>query len=74
MIWTIVEEDGLRKFLKLTSLMNCVLILAHGNVDPERGLQSKHLLNVHGSTTIEALRFVKDCLNRKDQFESVKFS
>ena len=70
-IGTIVGEDGLTKFPKLTSLMNCILILSHGNADPERGFSvNKHLLNIHGSTTseetIEAFRFVKDCLNRKD--------
>ena len=57
--------------------MNCVLILSHGNVDPERGFSiNKHLLNVHGSTrseeTIEALRFLKDCLNRKGGVGSIK--
>ena len=42
-----------------------MLILPHGNADPERGFSvNKHLDN-HGSTTseetIEALRFLKDC-------------
>ena len=77
-IGTIVGEDGLRKFSKLTSLMNCVLILSHGNVDPERGFSVNKHLNIHRSTTgeetIEALRYVKDCLNRKGGIESIKFS
>ena len=59
--------------------MNCVLILSHGNTDPERGISvNKYLLNIHWSTTseetIEALRFVKDCLNRKGGVESIKYS
>ena len=69
-IGTIVGEDALRKFPKLTSLMNCVLILSHGHADPERGFSvNKHLLNIHGSTTneetIEAFRSVKDCFKQE---------
>ena len=52
--------------------MNCILILSHGNADPERGFS----VNKHGSTTSEetigALKFVKDFLNMKDRVESVK--
>ena len=74
MIGTIIGEDGLRKFPKLTSLMNCILILSHGNADPERVSS----VNKHGSATsketIEALKFVKDFLNRKDGVESIKVS
>ena len=59
--------------------MNCVLILSHGNADPERGFSvNERLLNIQGSFTseeaIEALRFVKDCLNRKGRVESIKVS
>ena len=54
--------------------MNCILILSHGNADPERGFSG----NKHGSTTSEetigALKFVKDFLNMKDRVESVKVS
>ena len=78
-IGTIVGEDELRKFPKLASLVNGVLILSHDNADPERGFSvNEHLLNIHGSftseETIEALRFVKDCLNRKGGVESLKVS
>ena len=56
--------------------MNCILILSHGNGEPERGFPvSKHLLSIHASTTCEetteAFRFVKDCLNRKGGVESI---
>ena len=56
--------------------MGCVLILSHGHSDPERGFSvSDHLLNIHGSTTseeaIEALRFVKNLLNREGGVESI---
>ena len=51
-IRTIVGEDRLRTFPKLTSVKNSILILSHGNADSERGSSvSKHLLNIHGSTT-----------------------
>ena len=78
-IRTIVGEDELRKFPKLTSLMNCLLTLSHGNADPERSFSvNEHHLNIHGSftseETIEALRFVKDCLNRKGGVENIKVS
>ena len=77
-IGTSVGEEGPRKFQKLTSLMNCVLILSHGNVDPERGFSVNKHLNIHRSTTseetIEAFRYVKDCLNRKGGVESIKVS
>ena len=57
--------------------MNCILILSHGNADLEGGFSvNEHLLNIHGSftneETIEALRFVIDCLNRKGGIESIK--
>ena len=57
--------------------MNCILILSHGNADPEGSFSvNEHLLNIHGSftneETIEALRFVIDCLNRKGGIEIIK--
>ena len=58
--------------------MDCVLILSHGNADPKSGFSvSDCLLNYHGSKTSgetsEALRFVKNLLNRKGGVESIKF-
>ena len=49
--------------------MNCVLILSHGNADPERGFSvNEHLLNIHGSFTNE------ETINRKGGVESIKVS
>ena len=78
-IGIIIGKDQLRKFSTLRSLLNCVLILLHDDADPDRGFSvNKHQLNIHGSTaseeTVEALRFVKDCLNRKGGVESIKVS
>ena len=58
--------------------MDCVLILSHGNADPKSGFSvSDRLLNYHGSKTSgetsEALRFLKNLLNRKGGVESIKF-
>ena len=58
--------------------MDCVLILSHGNADPKSGFSvSDRLLNYHGSKTSgetsEALRFVKNLLNRKGGVEGIKF-
>ena len=58
--------------------MDCVLILSHGNADPKSGFSvSDRLLNYDGSKTSgetsEALRFVKNLLNRKGGVESIKF-
>ena len=62
---------------RLTSLINCVLILFHGNADPEEGFSvNKHLLQIHGSNTgeetLEALKIVKDSITRKGGIENVK--
>ena len=58
--------------------MDCVLILSHGNADPKSGFSvSDRLLNYHGSKTSgetsEALKFLKNLLNRKGGVESIKF-
>ena len=78
-IGTTIGEDVPRKFPTLTSLMNCVLILSRGNAEPESGFSVKKFLwNIHGLTTSEetseALRFGKDCFNRKGGVESMKVS
>ena len=73
----ICGEDGKKKFSKLTALVNCVLILSHGNADPEKGFSvNKHLLQIHGGNTgketLEALRLVKDSKARKGGIECIK--
>lgn len=47
--------------------MKCILVLSHGNADPERGFSiNKRLIDIHGPNiqeeTIEAVRLVKDFL------------
>ena len=47
--------------------MHCLLVLPHGNSDPERGFSvNKNILKVYGYSTTEdaliALRFIKDVL------------
>ena len=59
------ESTSNVKYEKLCKLAFCVLLLPHGNPEPERGFSiNKHLQQIHGSEikedTIVALRMVKD--------------
>ena len=68
------NEEGAPKYRKLTTLVNCILTLSHGNADPERGFSvNKQQLDLHGNTTdehtLEALRIVKDYLIRNGGVE-----
>ena len=61
--------EGKQKFPKLTTLMNCLSTLSHGNSDPERGFSiNKNQLELHdsniGKSTLETLWSVKDYLMR----------
>ena len=53
------------KYSTIAKLILCVLLLPHGNADPERGFSlNKNVLAVHGISikeeTLEAIRMVKD--------------
>lgn len=61
------DENGLFKYSTLWALVKCVLVISHGNADPERGFSiNKHVLAIHGSNTseqtLESIRLVKDYL------------
>ena len=61
----LLDSSGKKMFPHLCALAKCLLLLSHGNADPERGFSlNKHLLATHGSTTDEdtivAIRLVKD--------------
>ena len=63
------SSTAILKFSNLSKLAHCVLVIPHGNAEPERGFSiNKHVLNIHGNSlkedTIVALRLVKDCLIR----------
>ena len=59
---------GKKLFPHLCTLANCLLLLSHGNADPERGFSlNKYLLDTHGHSineeTIVAIRLVKDFIS-----------
>lgn len=67
------------KFRNLLRLAKCVLVLPHGNADPERGFSiNKKIIEVHGtsldSDTIEAIRLVKDYLLTVGGVEKVQIN
>ena len=68
------------KYSKISKLANhCLLILPHGNADPERGFSiNKNILKVHGTTlkedTIIALRFIKDELIKRNGTMNISIS
>ena len=75
----IVDETGQKKYPNLTTLAKCVLLVSHGNADPERGFSlNKHLLAIHGSSikeeTIESIRLVKDYIIRVGGIKNITVS
>ena len=62
------STTGALKYPNLSKLAShCLLVLPHGNSDPERGFSiNKNILKVHGystkGNTIIALHFIKDVL------------
>ena len=61
------------------ALVKCVLVLSHGNADPERGFSiNKHLIDIHGCNigeeTIEAIRLVKDHIIKSGGLEYVSIT
>ena len=66
-VFNINDENRNRKYTKLATLANAILVLPHGNAEPERGFSiNKHILDRHSQNlqedTLEALRTVKDVL------------
>ena len=65
------ESTGKPKYLNLWKLIQCILVLPHGNTDPERGFSiNKYVLQVHGlqikEDTIEAVRLVKEQIIKRN--------
>ena len=59
------------KYNTIAKLCHCVLLLPHGNADPERGFSlNKNVLAVHGLSvkeeTVEAIWMVKDFIIRNN--------
>ena len=62
-----LNEDGNPRYCYLSKLALTILLLPHGNADPERGFSvSKKFLEKHGDNidedTLESVRTVKDFL------------
>ena len=66
--WVAISElcdvNGKKRYNDLWVLVKCVMLISHGNADPERGFSiNKHMLKIHGFSlgedTIVALRLVK---------------
>ena len=69
-IGELLDSSGKRMFFHLSVLAKTLLLLTHGNADPERGFSlNKNLLAIHGTTinedTIVAIRMVKDFISHK---------
>ena len=60
------NEQGVLKYPTISSVLKSVLVLSHGNSDPERGFSiNKAMLNIYGDRIqgdIQALRLIKDFL------------
>ena len=61
----LLDENGKAKYPDLWQLVKCIMLVSHGNADPERGFSiNKHMLKIHGFSlaedTLVAVRFVKD--------------
>ena len=59
------DETGKKKYSNLWILVKCIMLISHGNADPERGFSiNKHMLAIHGTSlgeqTIVAIRLIKD--------------
>ena len=67
------------KYNTIAKLSLCVLLLPHGNADPERGFSlNKNVLAVHGFSikeeTLEAIRMVKDFIIRNNGVMNIEIS
>ena len=70
------DENGSLKYNNLWALAKCIMLLSHGNADPERGFSiNKHLLSIHGHSigedTIQAIRLTKDYIIKCGGLEKV---
>ena len=75
----ILDENGKKKYSDLWVLVKCVMLISHGNADPERGFSiNKHMLNIHGYSlgedTIVAIRMIKDYIIKCGGSEKVPVS
>ena len=73
------DVTGKLKYKNLSKLALCVLVLPHGNAEPERGFSiNKHMLSIHGSAlkeeTLVALRLVKDEIIRVGGIMNIKIT
>ena len=67
------------KYNTIAKLSLFVLLLPHGNADPERGVSlNKNVLTVHGFSikeeTLEAIRMVKDFIIRNNGVMNIEIS
>ena len=45
------DETGKKKYSNLWILVKCIMLISHGNADPERGFSiNKHMLAIHGTS------------------------
>ena len=75
-ICELLDENWNKKYSELWQLVKCVMLISHGNADPERGFSiNKHMLNIHGYSlgedTIIAVRIVKDYIIKCGGSENV---
>ena len=47
-ICELLDENWNKKYSELWQLVKCVMLISHGNTDPEQGFSIKHMLNIHG--------------------------
>lgn len=73
------DEMGNLKYPYLTSVVNCVLPLSHGNAAPECGFSlNKNILEIHGASlndeTLVSLRIIKDACIRANGFLNIEIT
>ena len=67
------------KYNTIAKLCHCVLLLSHGNADPERGFSlNKNVLAVHSFSikeeTLDAIRMVEDFIIRNNGVINIEIS
>ena len=70
------DENGTKRYSNLWVLVKCIMVLSHGNADPERGFSiNKHVLKIHGNSlkedTIIAIRYVKDFIIKHEGLKHI---
>ena len=76
-VMLLVDEDGKQKYVNLARLALQILLLPHGNADPERGFSvNKRLLEKHSNNisedTLESIRITKDFIIQSGGQANVK--